>query len=90
MCAGTFLQKSTDKAWTIFEALSENWLHQGTTTVVPSQGPTWGSVLEVSHSSGMVDKIDELSKKLDQLMMMVQVSNPPPLRVLFPMSGSFI
>ena len=28
ICAGTFLQKSADNAWKIFETLSENSLHQ--------------------------------------------------------------
>ena len=66
--ASTFLQRSADETWKIFETSTKNLLHQGISNrpmVIPPQGPKWGSVLDASHSSDMAKQIDELSKKLD-------------------------
>jgi hypothetical protein len=65
-CGGTFMLKSEDDAWTLFENLSENSLHHsssGRRTNTRSQ-----TLYEVSQPLDLNAKVDALSRKLDQLL----------------------
>jgi Fe2+ or Zn2+ uptake regulation protein len=65
-CEGTFMLKSEDDAWTLFENLSENSLHHSSSsrrTNTRSQ-----TLYEVSQPLDLNAKVDALSRKLDQLL----------------------
>jgi hypothetical protein len=65
-CGGTFMLKSEDDAWTLFENLSENSLHHsssGRRTNAKSQ-----TLYELSQPLDLNAKVDVLSRKLDQLL----------------------
>jgi hypothetical protein len=65
-CGGTFMLKSEDDVWTLFENLSENSLHHsssGRRTNAKSQ-----TLYEVSQPLDLNAKMDALSRKLDQLL----------------------
>jgi len=65
-CGGTFMLKSEDDVWILFENLSENSLHHSSSsrrTNAKSQ-----TLYEVSQPLDLNAKVDALSRKLDQLL----------------------
>jgi hypothetical protein len=65
-CGGTFMLKSEDDAWILFENLSENSLHHLSSdhrTNAKSQ-----TLYKVSQPLDLNAKVDALSRKLDQLL----------------------
>jgi hypothetical protein len=70
-CGGTFLLKSEDEAWAMFENLSNNSRQQASNrqrTPAP-KAPKTESLLEVGHSPDMATQVvDAITKKPDQLM----------------------
>ncbi|KAI5682581.1 hypothetical protein M9H77_03809 [Catharanthus roseus] len=69
-CGGTFLHKTTDEAWDLFENLSDNSEQHATSSHV-------GTVRQIENKVGMYEisqnidlslKVDVLSKKFDQLL----------------------
>ena len=76
-CGGTFMLKSEDEAWVMFENLSNNSCLSVSNKrrVLPPKAPKTESLLEVGHSSYMatqvvdaLTKVDAIAKKLDQIM----------------------
>jgi hypothetical protein len=68
---GTFMLKSEDEAWAMFENLSNNSRQQASNRrrePVPKASKT-ESILKVGHSSDMATQVvDVITKKLDQIM----------------------
>ncbi|KAI5668823.1 hypothetical protein M9H77_18676 [Catharanthus roseus] len=69
-CGGTFLHKTADEAWDLFENLSDNSQHYATSSRI-------GTVRQIGNKVGMYEvsqnvdfslKVDALSKKFDQLL----------------------
>ncbi|GAV84626.1 LOW QUALITY PROTEIN: hypothetical protein CFOL_v3_28070, partial [Cephalotus follicularis] len=69
-CGGTFMHKSEDEAWQLFESLSENSLHHLSSRVEPSAMGTQkkGGIYEVSQFETIKAKVDMLSQKLDKVL----------------------
>jgi hypothetical protein len=68
-CGGTFMLKSEDDAWTLFENLGENSLHHASSgRRAPPAKQKHEGLFEVSHPSEVTSKVDALSRKLDQIM----------------------
>jgi hypothetical protein len=70
-CWGTFMLKSEDEAWSMFENLSNNSIQQVSTRwrALAPKAPKTESLFEVGHSSDMTTQVvDAITKKLDQLM----------------------
>jgi hypothetical protein len=68
---GTFMLKSEDEAWAMFENLSNNSRQQVSNTrrAPAPKVPKTESLFEVGHPSDMATKVvDTITKKLDQLM----------------------
>jgi uncharacterized coiled-coil protein SlyX len=70
-CGGTFMLKSEDEAWAMFENLSNNSRQQASNrrrTPAPKASKT-ESLLKVGHSSDMATQVvDAITKKLNQIM----------------------
>ncbi|KAI5650026.1 hypothetical protein M9H77_36031 [Catharanthus roseus] len=68
-CGGTFLHKTADEAWDLFENLSDNSQQHATSSRVgaPRQIGNRG-MFEVSQNVDLSVKVDALSKKFDQLL----------------------
>jgi hypothetical protein len=69
-CGGTFMLKSENEAWTLFENLGENSLQHASSSrraPAPQTRRTEG-LFEVGNPSDVTTKVDALSRKLDQLM----------------------
>jgi hypothetical protein len=70
-CGGTFMLKSEDEAWAMFENPSNNSCQQASNrrrTPVP-KAPKTESLFKVGHPSNMATQVvDDIKKKLDQLM----------------------
>jgi hypothetical protein len=70
-CGGTFMLKSEDEAWAMFENLSNNSRQQASNrwrTPAPKASKT-ESILKVGHSSDMTTQVvNAITKKLDQIM----------------------
>ncbi|KAI5674224.1 hypothetical protein M9H77_14588 [Catharanthus roseus] len=70
-CGGTFLHKTADEAWDLFENLSDNSeqhttsLHVGTSRQIGNRG-----MHKVSQNVDLSVKADALSKKFDQLLVL--------------------
>ncbi|KAI5650408.1 hypothetical protein M9H77_36413 [Catharanthus roseus] len=68
-CGGTFLHKTADEAWDLFENLSDNsqqhatYSRVGTSRKIGNRG-----MFEVSQNVDLSVKVDALSKKFDQLL----------------------
>ena len=75
-CGGSFLYKTPEEAWELFEHLSENsHLHATSSHCdLPRQLGSKGGIYEVSHSVDLSSKVDALTKKFDQLLCMNKVS----------------
>jgi hypothetical protein len=70
-CGGTFMLKSEDEAWAMFENLSNNSIQQvSNKRKAPTpKAPKSKSLFKVGHSSDMATQVvDAITKKLDQLM----------------------
>ncbi|GAV66736.1 hypothetical protein CFOL_v3_10246 [Cephalotus follicularis] len=69
-CGGTFMHKSEDEAWQLFESLSENSLHHLSSRIESSAMGTQkkGGIYEVSQFETIKAKVDILSQKLDKVL----------------------
>jgi hypothetical protein len=70
LCGGTFMMKSENDAWTLFENLGETSLHHASSNrraLAPKAQRTEG-LFELSSPLDVTTKVDALSRKLDQLM----------------------
>jgi hypothetical protein len=73
-CGGTFMLKSEDEAWSLFETLSENSMHHATTSrfdkATPAQDSTKkAGIFEIGMNLELSNKVDQLSQKLDQFLL---------------------
>ena len=68
-CGGMFLHKTPEEAWELFEHLSENGQQHATSahTDISRQLGNRG-VCEIAHREDLTNKVDLLSKKVDQLL----------------------
>ncbi|KAI5681054.1 hypothetical protein M9H77_02281 [Catharanthus roseus] len=71
-CGGTFLHKTADKAWDLFENLSDNSQQHATSSRIGTSRQTGNRVgmYEVSQNVDLSLKVDALSKKFDQLLLL--------------------
>ena len=63
-CGGTFMMKSEDEAWNLFETLSENSLHHASSSRLPKDttcNVVKGSILELSQNHDIQTKLDSLN-----------------------------
>jgi hypothetical protein len=69
-CGGTFMLKSEDDAWILFENLTENSLHHSSSDrrAPASKNQRSETIFGVNHSLYVTTKVDALSRKLDQIM----------------------
>jgi hypothetical protein len=69
-CRGTFMLKSEDDAWTLFENPAENSLHHSSfgRRAPTSKNQKNETPFEVSHPLDLTAKVDALFRKIDQLM----------------------
>ncbi|CAN6483056.1 unnamed protein product [Victoria cruziana] len=71
-CGGSLMLKSEDDAWMLYDTLAENSLHNTGPTLLRHQqtntGATKKGVSEIGSGSQMDQKLDTLSRKLDQLL----------------------
>ncbi|XP_043725789.1 uncharacterized protein LOC122672368 [Telopea speciosissima] len=78
-CGGTFIHKSENEAWQLFETLSENSLYHvsASRTEIPMSGPQRkGGLYEVGQFVAINTKVDMLSQKLDHLLSIGQIPRP--------------
>lgn len=82
-CGGTFLNKNQDEAWDLFETLSENSQHHASASrrapPASSSIPKRGGIYEVGQSVDVQAQVAALSRKLDQVLAMGQVSTSDPV-----------
>ena len=66
----TFILKSEDEAWQLFETLSENSLHHmsATSREQPMSQQKRDGIYQIENVMDIHSKIDELSQKLDRLL----------------------
>jgi hypothetical protein len=69
-CGGTFMLKSKNEEWTLFENLDENSIHHASSSCrMPAhRAPKTEGLFEVSNQVDVTTKVDTLSRKIDQLM----------------------
>ncbi|KAI5672074.1 hypothetical protein M9H77_12438 [Catharanthus roseus] len=68
-CGGTFLHKTADEAWDLFENLSDNSQQHATSSRVGTSRQIGNrGMYEVSQNVDLSLKVDALSKKFDQLL----------------------
>ncbi|KAI5650045.1 hypothetical protein M9H77_36050 [Catharanthus roseus] len=68
-CGGTFLHKTADEAWDLFENLSDNSQQHATSSGVGTSRQIGNrGMFEVSQNVDLSVKVDALSKKFDQLL----------------------
>ncbi|KAI5666646.1 hypothetical protein M9H77_16499 [Catharanthus roseus] len=69
-CGGTFLHKTADEAWDLFENLDDNSQQHATSSPISTsrQIGNRGGMNEVSQNVDLSLKVDALSKKFDQLL----------------------
>jgi len=70
-CGGTFMMKSEDDTWTLFDNLSNNSIqHASTRRRAPRpKAPKTEGLFQIGHSSDVATQvIDAITRKLDQLM----------------------
>jgi len=81
-CGGSFLYKTPEEAWELFEHLNENsHLHATSShSDLPRQLGSKGGIYKVSHSIDLSSKVDALAKKFDELLCMNKVSNVPSMQ----------
>ncbi|KAI5663838.1 hypothetical protein M9H77_23161 [Catharanthus roseus] len=68
-CGGTFLHKTIDEAWELFENLSDNSQQHATSSRIGiSRQIRNRGMYEVTQNVDLFSKVDALSKKFDQLL----------------------
>ncbi|KAI5667584.1 hypothetical protein M9H77_17437 [Catharanthus roseus] len=69
-CGGTFLHKTADEAWDLFEILSDNSQQHATSSRIGTSRQIGNRVgmYEVSRNIDISLKVDALSKKFDELL----------------------
>lgn len=69
-CGGTFMLKSEEEAWQLFETLSENSLHRmsATTRESPMLTQKRGGMYEIGSIMDIHSKVDALSQKIDHIL----------------------
>ncbi|KAI5654389.1 hypothetical protein M9H77_31576 [Catharanthus roseus] len=68
-CGGTFLHKTADEAWDLFENLSDNSQQHATSSRIGTSRQIGNrGMYEVSQNVDLSVKVDALSKKFDQLL----------------------
>ncbi|KAI5677296.1 hypothetical protein M9H77_08246 [Catharanthus roseus] len=68
-CGGTFLHKTADEAWDLFENLSDNSQQHATSSRIGTSRQIGNrGMYEVSQNVDLSIKVDALSKKFDQLL----------------------
>ena len=67
-CGGTFLFKSEDEAWNLFEVLGENSLHHASSGRQDKSSGRREGVHDLSVVVGLQIKVDLLTRKLDQVL----------------------
>ncbi|KAI5682189.1 hypothetical protein M9H77_03417 [Catharanthus roseus] len=68
-CGGTFLHKTADEAWDLFENLSDNSQQHTTSSRIGISRQIGNTgMYEVSQNVDLSLKVDALSKKFDQLL----------------------
>ncbi|GAV88396.1 hypothetical protein CFOL_v3_31819, partial [Cephalotus follicularis] len=80
-CGGTFMHKSEDEAWQLFESLIENSLHHLSSRVESFATGTQkrGGIYEVSQLETFKANVDIISQKLDKVLTIeLQVTVPNP------------
>ena len=70
-CGGTFMLKSEDEEWRLFDTLAENSLHHASSSHSDRATPSIqkkAGVLEIGPSTALQCKVDMIAQKLDQLL----------------------
>jgi len=70
-CGGTFMLKSENEAWILFDNLSENSMQHASSTSCRTpapKAPKTENLFEASTPFDVTTKVDALSRKIDQLM----------------------
>jgi len=70
-CGGTFMMKSENEAWILFDNLSENSMQHASSTsrrTPAPKAPKIENIFEASTPFDVTTKVDALSQKIDQLM----------------------
>ena len=83
-CGGTFMLKSEDDAWSIFETLAENSLHHASSSRTERSNSTIlkkADVFEVSHDHELRSQVNSMAQKLDQLLSVNKHSTPQPSQI---------
>ncbi|CAN6465339.1 unnamed protein product [Victoria cruziana] len=92
-CGGSLMLKSEDEAWLLYDTLAENSLHNTGPTVLRHQTGTGTSILgrkgtsETGSGSHTDEKLDALSRKLDQLLSSRTIGYGQPVCALCDSSG---
>ena len=60
--------QNENEAWQLFEILSENFLYHTSATNTPMYGSNRGRIYEVENSIDIHSNVDELSQKIDRLL----------------------
>ena len=78
-CGRTFMLKSDDEVWQLFEILSENFLHHmfATSREQPMLQQKRSRIYQIENIMDIHSKVDELSQKLDRLLNTGQSPIPP-------------
>ncbi|XP_059455007.1 uncharacterized protein LOC132185223 [Corylus avellana] len=68
-CGGTFMLKSEDEAWALFENLSSNSIHHASTRrrAPAPKAPKAEGLFEVGNSDVATQVVEAITKKLDQM-----------------------
>ena len=67
-CGGTFLLKSEDEGWNLFEVLGENSLHHASSGRQDKSSGMREGLHDLSVVVGLQSKVDLLTRKLDQIL----------------------
>ncbi|CAN6447677.1 unnamed protein product [Victoria cruziana] len=92
-CGGSLMLKSEDEAWLLYDTLAENSLHNTGPTLLRHQAGTGTSVpgrkgtSETRSGSHTDEKLDALSRKLDQLLSSRTTGYGQPVCALCDSSG---
>ncbi|XP_058213682.1 uncharacterized protein LOC131325434 [Rhododendron vialii] len=80
-CGGTFMLKTPDEAWLLFDNLSNNSQQHASAArrvnMVASNSQQQRGIYEVGHSNDLSNQVAALNKKFDQLLSLGQVPSPP-------------
>ncbi|XP_058217337.1 uncharacterized protein LOC131328408 [Rhododendron vialii] len=80
-CGGTFMLKTPDEAWVLFDNLSNNSQQHASAArkvnMVASNSQQQRGISEVGHSNDLSNQVAALNKKFDQLLSLGQVPSLP-------------